>query len=492
MGDQLYSGTRVGTGSPSAAGRRRRTRLGQTRLRAMLIGTAGVLFASAALASDFGSDLGPHSGDTFVVDTNPFLIGQAPDWLDDTHVVWHDPMTRDEDNDGQVQIYSSTLDGAEKVCLTCGMDGPNEVPVVQPHGDWILFHSWFGHTARVGAPGFGGIGSDVWVMKRDGSQRTNLMNSAEFHDNFHAYWSPDGQYIVWTALDWNPNDGGNGKSDIRVARFDPDGPDGPRLVGEHVVRPANGHWYETQWWAPDGSGFLYTETMDTAINPELFFCRLANPADGICRRVRLTHDPAWDEQAIFTPNMDRVLFMSSRNLPGAHNDWAQIATFLDLPAEYDYELILLVFSDSYLQPILQQATDLYEITLRWNRDHTLFKPGPVRRLTHGGDDGWVIPEFAWDPSGQRLLWTEGKFSDGRRVDQGCVMRQIRADIIRQLDGVQSIVQIPFGITSQIHDQAVGLLQKPQSFAFQGLGFGGDQPSEQPSHAQETRIAHYEQ
>jgi hypothetical protein len=236
----------------------------------------------------------------FVVETNPFLIGQAPDWLDAEHVVWQAPMSRDEGADGETQIYSSTLSGSDKACLTCGLEGPNQVPLVQPHGEWILFHSWAGHSVRVGGPGYGGLGSDVWVMRRDGSQRTNLTRTGELHDNFHAYWSPDGQYIVWTALNWDPADGGSGKSDIRVARFDPDGPDGPRLMDEHVVRPGNGHWYETQWWAPDGSGVLYTETADTAINPELYFCRLADPAKSICRRVRLTRDPAWDEQAVFT------------------------------------------------------------------------------------------------------------------------------------------------------------------------------------------------
>ena len=97
--------------------------------------------------------------------------------------------------------------------------------------------------------------------------------------------------------------------------------------------------------------------------------------------MRLTRDPAWDEQAIFTPDMTRIVFMSSRNLPGAQNDWAQVATLLDLPADYDYALILPVFSDNYLQPILQQATDLYELTLRWNQARTRFKPGAVRRLT---------------------------------------------------------------------------------------------------------------
>ena len=52
----------------------------------------------------------------------------------------------------------------------------------------------------------------------------------------------------------------------------------------HRVRPPNGHWYETQWWAPDGSGFLYTETVDTSLNNELFFCRLPDPSSGACLR----------------------------------------------------------------------------------------------------------------------------------------------------------------------------------------------------------------
>ena len=427
----------------------------------------------------------------FVVDAAPLLLGQAADWLDDTHVVWQDPTNRDEDGDGQIQIHRSTLDGTEKVCLTCGLEGPNQVPVAQPHGRWILFHSWSGHTVKVGSPGFGGLGSDVWVMTRDGAQATNLTHDPELHDNFHAYWSPDGRYIVWTALDWDDAHGGTGKSDVRVARFDPHGPDGPRLVDEHVVRPGNGHWYETQWWAPDGSGFLYTETVDTAINPELFFCRLPDPGRSTCRPVRLTQDPAWDEQAIFTRDMNHILFMSSRNLPGGHNDWAAIATLLGLPAEYDYELILPVFNDSYLQPVLQQATDLYEMTLRWNHDRTRFKPGPIRRLTTSGEDGWVIPEFAWDPRGRRLLWTQNKFNAGRRVDQGCIVRQIRAAIVDRLNGVHSITQVPFTLPTQIRDEGVQLLRDPQSYPFQGRGCGGDAPASVPALDQETRIGHFE-
>ena len=462
--------------------------------RAIAIGAllaAAVALEPRVARAQGAAETADRKGDrNFVVEVNPFTVGQAPDWLDRSHVVWQDPAGEDVDDDGEIQIYRSALDGTEKACLTCGLEGPNQVPVVQPHGPWILFHSWNGHDLKIGSPGFGGLGSDVWVMRRDGSQRTKLTRDAEFHDNFHAYWSSDGRYIVWTALSWNADEGGNGKSDIRVARFDPSGPAGPRLVDEHVVRPGNGHWYETQWWAPDGSGFLYTETVDTAINPELFFCRLRNPARGECQPERLTRDPAWDEQAIFTPDMSRIVFMSSRNLPGAQNDWAQVATLLDLPADYDYALILPVFNDNYLQPILQQATDLYEITLRWNHAHTRFKPGAVRRLTRFGEDGWVIPEFAWEPGGRRLLWTQNRFSPGLRVDQACVMRGIRDAFVESLRGVHAIGQIPFDIGDRMRDEAAKLLQKPTLYDYQGP-CGGTAPAGKPALTPQTLVAHFE-
>jgi WD40-like Beta Propeller Repeat len=452
---------------------------------------------SAALAVALGSNRpSPAAAEpgapSFVVEQNPFRLGQAADWLDRDHVVWHGPVPGGQAGAGEMQIYRSTLDGAEQVCLTCGLAGPNQVPVAQPHrGKWILFHSWNGHAAKIGSPGFGGIGSEVWVMRRNGRQRTNLTKSSELHDNFHAYWSPDGNYIAWTALNWNAAEGGNGKSDVRVARFVARGSGGPHLVGEHAVRPANGHWYETQWWAPDGSGFLYTETFDTAMNPELFFCRLPDREAGECDPVRLTDDPAWDEQAIFTPDMSRVLFMSSRNLPGAHNDWAVAASLLDLPADYDYALILPEFVNSFLQPIFEQATDLYEITLQWNEGHTRFAPGAIRRLTDSGDDGWVIPEFAWDPGRRRLLWTQQKFNDGRRVDRACVMRQLREAIVGRLSGVSTISQLPLDIVTDIRDRAAGLLRDPTLYPVEGSACGGNQPGQEPRLVGETVIGHFE-
>jgi hypothetical protein len=205
----------------------------------------------------------------------------------------------------------------------------------------------------------------------------------------------------------------------------------------------------------------------------------------------LTRDLAWDEQAIFTDDMSRILFMSSRELPGAHNDWGIVSRLLDLPADYDYVLILLVFSDSYLQPVFQQATDLWEMRLRWNRAHTRFKPGRLRRLTTSGDDGWVIPEFAFDPRGRRLLWTQNKFADGARVDQACVVRQLRSQFLARLASVHQILDIPLNLHHEMRDVAGTLLQNPSAFPHQGLGCGGELPAPR-TFAQMTRIGRFVQ
>jgi hypothetical protein len=71
------------------------------------------------------------------------------------------------------------------------------------------------------------------------------------------------------------------------------------------------------------------------------------------------------------------------------------------------------------------------------------------------------------------------------------MRRIRADIIGQLSGVDSIAELPLGVPAQIRDEAVALLKDPKAYAFQGRGCGGDEPGRTPSYAQETRIGRFE-
>ena len=76
------------------------------------------------------------------------------------------------------QVYIANLDGSGEICITCGGEPgpgmpmpPNGVPVPRPQGDWVLFHSWDERNITVGGPGFGGLGSALYVVRPDGVGR---------------------------------------------------------------------------------------------------------------------------------------------------------------------------------------------------------------------------------------------------------------------------------------------------------------------------------
>jgi Tol biopolymer transport system component len=357
-------------------------------------------------------------------------FGQAPVFVPHTDpqlvVFGKDYKTGDKN-----QVYIQRYDGqGPATCLTCSgpgaeTDNVNGVPVVSPDGRWIIFHSWRGHELTIGSPGYGGMGSALWAMHIDGSAQTQLTDAqpptagpgnGEGIDDYHAYWSPDGTHIEYAHLNWNfITGGGKGNWDVRVAEFHVAADGTPFLANTNVVRPDNGHWYETQWWNPNPRtpGFLFTETYPTpdgsgaATTPQLFYCQLIEHFKA-CKNggTRLSNSPSWDEQAIFTPDSKSVIFMSSRDHPGFFDTWAQTARTLGLPNDYDYLLILPLFEAGFLQPVGQESTDLYELRLAY--------PEQVRRLTHDGDQGWITPEFTWDPTNSFLMWTENRFPDGYR------------------------------------------------------------------------------
>src|SRR5262245_1159154 len=88
---------------------------------------AGLLAAAVAFAP-----IGARASELrFVVTTNSYTFGQAPDWMPDgVHVVHHAP-----DANGTNQIWIAKLDGSESRCLTCGQPGPNMVPSARRQGD---------------------------------------------------------------------------------------------------------------------------------------------------------------------------------------------------------------------------------------------------------------------------------------------------------------------------------------------------------------------
>ena len=219
------------------------------------------------------------------------------------------------------------------------------------------------------------------------------------YDNYHPAWSPDGHQIVWTHVGFVPLAAGGTQWTMLVADFEQHGTRPPRLGTARVVGPATNTGYETQVWAPDGSGFLYTAMGQSGagwLNLELYFLRLsgqgATPAHP--QVIHLTdNSPAWDEQAVFTPDMKDVIWMSSRGSPS----WYQTVITAARQIGYDPPLQNETFGPMFVLTISDPAfrTDLYELDLSTHA---------IRRLTNLNR---IVPEFYFDPSGRRLLWSEG-------------------------------------------------------------------------------------
>jgi hypothetical protein len=356
---------------------------------------------------------GPYFSAQFQVQRNAHTFGQTPAFTRDGGV-----LSNERDAAGIEQVYLSQLSGAHMRCLTCGrLPGPSGFPAERPQGDWILFCSMGAQPGHYGAPCLGGYGSDIYVMHRDGTHVTRLTASSDPesgasydhpggvpYDNYHAYFSPDGRHLVWTRTEAYPLAQGGQRWEILEADFVGAGSSRPHLANIRVVGPAYGV-YETQAWAPDGSGFLFTgfgpRNSPYQADPpgwmhlELYFMRLFGRGASLAHPL-VTHltgnDPAYEEQAVFTPDMREVIVMTSRAVPGT---WYQTiitaAQWLKFdapdPGSAGTPMFLADFSDPKF------TADLWMVDLA---------TGATRQLTNFRK---VIPEFGWNSNYTRMLWS---------------------------------------------------------------------------------------
>jgi hypothetical protein len=369
---------------------------------AVLVVVAGC--SSPVSSTSAGATTTSYFSSRFTATVNSHTFGQDPSWTADGRV-----LSNEKDGNGITQIYVSKLSGANMSCLTCGEAGPNGFPQERPQGDWILFCSFRGQTVTFGAPCLGGFGSDLYLMRPDGSHVTRVTSpGSPFesgdapYDNYHPSWSPDGRQLIWTHVAYNPLARGGTQWTILLSSLAVDKSGRPQLHNVTVVAPGDDNAYETQVWAPDGSGVLYTSLSSGGdkrigwLNSELHFLRLyghgASPL-----HPRFTHltdgNPGWDEQAVFTPDMRDVIWMSSRGSP----TWYQTVVTAAQLAGYDPPLENDVVGPVFVLTVLDARfrTDLYELDLTTHA---------IRRLTNLHS---VIPEFYFNPSGSKLIWTTG-------------------------------------------------------------------------------------
>ena len=210
---------------------------------------------------------------------------------------------------------------------------------------------------------------------------------------------------MWTRTEAYPLPEGGQRWEIMLGDFVSPRRGTPHLAHVRVVGPAYGV-YETQHWAPDGSGFLFTafgprespfqSTPPGWMNQQLYFMRLyGRGASPVHPRVTELSDnlPVYQEQAAFTPDMRDVIFMTNRNSPiGSWYDEviaaAQRTGFYAPDAGSTGTVQFLAdFSDPNFR------SDLYMLDVRTH---------DLRELT---DFHNVVPEFNWNTGYTKLLWS---------------------------------------------------------------------------------------
>ena len=393
----------------TATGRGRRAlRAGLT-----VAATTMVVAAAPAAPASAAALVSPYFGAPFEVHKLRHAFAQAPSWTRDGKV-----LSGELDRAGVTQVYRANPDGSRQVCLTCGrVEGPSGFPQERPQGDWILFHSYGQQPVHTGAPGFGGYGGDLHVMRRDGSRPRRLTTTSDPdhgapytatsgvpYDNFHAFWSPDGRQVVWTHTEAHPLAAGGQTWQILLGDFVVRR-GVPSLRQVRVVGKPYGV-YETQPWAPDGSGFLFSAAGGSrspyqASAPgwghmQLYFLRLygrgASPARP--RVTQISDDtPAYNEQAIFTPDMRMVIMMSNRTAP--QGSWYDLVVSAAMRTGFDAPDTGSTQTLQFLSDFVGADfhSDLYAVDIRTKA---------IRQLTDFPRG--VVPEFFWNHDFTKLIW----------------------------------------------------------------------------------------
>lgn len=374
--------------------------------------SCGVTLALHAPLSAGSSLLGPYSVAPFVVARHPHAFGQDPAWTRRGDV-----LSAQLDSVGARQIYHSRLDGRAQRCLTCRtVAGPNGLPQERPEGDWIMFESYGQQPQHLGAPGLGGYGGDLYVMRPDGSHPFRLTTTSDPaggarydagtgvpYDNFHAYWSPDGRHVAWTHTEARPLTQGGQTWEMLAGDFTVRG-GVPSLRGVRVVGRPYGV-YETRPWAPDGSGFLfsaaggyrspYGSTPPGWGHMQLYDMRLYGRGASPARpRVTQISDelPVYQEQAIFTPDLRTVIMMSNRGAPT--RSWYDLIVAAAQRTRFDAPDTGSTGTLQFLADFSGRDfhSDLYAVDIRTRA---------IRRLTNLGG---IIPEFFWNRDDRQIIW----------------------------------------------------------------------------------------
>ncbi len=203
---------------------------------------------------------------------------------------------------GRWQIYVMKTDGSQITNLS-NSPGPDLTPVWSPDGSKIVFAS-----ERDSGD------SEIYVMNADGSRQSRLTNTPG--DDSHPHWYPDGRRIIFNSARTTPDLKADwGKQYHELFSMSADGTDVKQITSFKTVCT-----YPSV--SPDGRKISFRRVIDSPAlnwdlsinknnrNSEVFITNI----DGQ-NAINVSVSPAFDGWPWWSPDGQRLVFSSNRNGP---------------------------------------------------------------------------------------------------------------------------------------------------------------------------------
>lgn len=246
----------------------------------------------------------------------------------------HDRIAFDmKQDDGYFDIYTMRPDGSQETCLTDNQlfsRGHKGCASWHPSGDYIVFTSqkdrYFGKHIpflkqaldKLAVPGEG-VNCDLWIMDSDGSQcwqltdlptKNHLFDKQPYTGVLHPHFSHDGTRLLYSERIGSA-DNKWGEWTLHIADFRVVD-ETPVLENSTIYQPGSAPcFYESHGFSPDDSKILFSGNLIEGQDEnhlDIYTMDLATQ-ELVCLT---TEDATWDEHAHYSPDGQRIIWMSSK------------------------------------------------------------------------------------------------------------------------------------------------------------------------------------
>jgi Tol biopolymer transport system component len=219
--------------------------------------------------------------------------------------------------DEYFDIYTMNPDGSNEICLAG--DHPRLPgrhmgnPEWHPTGEYIIFQAEKKNHPDINsdltAPGIGYY-NDLWVMTNDGENVWQLTDLTTNHATsvLHPQFSHDGSRLLWSETLTHQ------VMALKIADFVIDG-NGPHLENIIMYQPGDiPRFYESHGFSPDDKTIIFTASIETDMHWTGMDIYTMNLETMELERLTSTLDE-WDEHAHYSPDGEKMVWMSSIGYP---------------------------------------------------------------------------------------------------------------------------------------------------------------------------------